>query len=458
MTTYRALTRYLLAPMLDTLRGTHTMRCLSELEESQWWPLERIQQLQSQRLQRLVRYAHERVPYYRRLMDERGVSPDSIRTAADLQRLPILTKQDIREHHNELQAQGFPRGELCSGRTSGSTGTPLVFSYSRQGRRSHGIARSLRALEFAGAYPGDPILSAVNPEPHGFRQAVAAAITRFVARHAYEDPGSFSNSSLPLVVDRIAKFRPRALGGFVSAICILAEFIRDSGFPCPEVGAVITGGEQLFDAQRALLRDVFGSEPFSKYSSFENYDIAMECEVHAGLHVAAEDLVVEVVDDSGRPVRPGHVGHVVITNLHEYGLPLIRYNTDDESSFIEGACPCGRSLPRLSDLIGRTGSAIYTPSGKRFSPLSLSCSHLAPMGVRQFQLVQEQPDHVTVKVVPDTDLSSSDAHALAAAVTSHFGSRLGDDVRIDTTVVDRIEPTAAGKHLYLISKVKRPVG
>ncbi len=431
------------------------MRSLSELEQTQWWPLERIEQLQSERLQRLIHYAYERVPYYRRLMDSRGISPDCIRAAADLPLLPVLFKSDVREHAGDLLAEGFPRRELVRGRTGGSTGTPLMFYSSRENRYSRGVARALRALQWAGVHPGDATVRIATHGSRGYASRLGP-LARFLSRETFVDSAAFSDASLPLVVQRIAQVRPRALRGFPSALCIIAEFIRESGVPTPEVGAVVTGAEQLFDEQRALLRDVFGSEPFDKYSSYENFDIAMECEAHAGLHIAAEDLIVEIVDEDGHPVGPGRQGYVVITSLHESGMPFIRYCTDDESSFLNGACACGRALPRLSHVVGKTGNTIYTPSGKRLSPFALHPSGVAAFGVRQFQLIQEQLDHVTVRVVPNTSLSPGDSQALAAAVGAHFGGALGDDVRVDVLLVDRIEPTPAGKHLFLISKVPRP--
>jgi len=218
----------------------------------------------------------------------------------------------------------------------------------------------------------------------------------------------------------------------------------------------VTAGEQLFDWQRVMIRDVFGSEPFSKYSSFENYEIAMECDAHAGLHVAAEDLIVEVVDDEGRPLEPGHLGRVLVTNLHEHGMPLIRYDTADESSVVDSACPCGRTLPRLSAVIGRACDVVYTPSGKRLSANSLDSSGLVPLGVRQFQMVQERIDHVVVRVVPGASPAVGDTGAVVAEVKAQFSTWLGGDVEVDVAIVDHIEPTAAGKHLYLISNVARP--
>jgi len=455
VTVYRSLARHLLLPGLDVLRRTHAARCLRELEESQWWPRERLEEVQSERLQRLVRYAYERVPYYRRLMESRGLTPDAIRTAADLRLLPVLTRGEVRERLEELLAAGFARRELLRGRTSGSTGEPLSFYSSRQERWSRSVARSLRALEWAGAYPGDTVMHIVE-RGRFVTPAPLRKLSRILSREVYEDPSHFTVSTLPLVVARIVRLHPRALRGYASAVCIIAEHIRESGTPAPEVGAIVTGGEQLLEGQRALLREVFGREPFSKYSSFENYDIAMECSAHAGLHVAAEDLIVEVVDDDGQPLRPGQVGRILVTNLHEYAMPRIRYDTSDEGSFVEGTCSCGRVHPRLSAVIGRTGGTIYTPSGRKLSTVSLDSSGLVPLGIRQFQLVQEQVDHVTIRVVPGAAVSGADAASLTAAVRAQFCDWLGDDVRLEVAIVERIVPSAAGKHLYLISNVSGP--
>ncbi len=433
------------------------MRSFRELEKTQWWSQERIDRLQSERLQRLVHYAYAQVPYYRRVMDELGVHPESITSPSDLSLLPVLTKADVRAHSRELLAEEFPRRELLLGQTGGSTGTPLTFYSSRQARWSHGTGRSLRALTWAGVYPGDTtVMIAKRHRPGPVRTAPLTRIVSLVTRETMEDCTYLSDATLPEVVQRLARRRPRALRGYASAICIIADFIRESGMSAPEAGAIVVGGEQLFDEQRALLREAFGLEPFSKYSSFENYDIAMECESHSGMHIAAEDLIVEIVDDEGHPVPPGNEGRLVVTNLHEYGMPLIRYDTDDQSSFATGYCGCGRSLPRLRAVTGKTGNTIYTTSGRRISPLALRSSSLAGLGIRQFQFVQNQIDQVTVKIVPETSLDQDACASLCKTIETHYRSVLGEELRVYVVMVDRIDPTPAGKHLFLISKVKRP--
>jgi len=454
MSLYNSLTRHVLAPTYDRLRGTRAMRCLAQLEESQWWSHGQLEEIQSRRLQRLIRHAHANVPYYRRLMDEHGIRPDDITKPSDLQLLPPLTKELIRANSRELLADGYPRAKLLEGHTGGSSGTPLCFHSSREGRLTHGLARSLRAMEWAGVQPGDRTIHVTKRRfPGTASEGFLARLSRMMSRDVFVDCMSFSEETLPAVIEKIAKSHPRALRGYSSAICIIADFIRESGKQAPEVGEVVVGGEQLFDEQRALLRQVFGTEPFSRYSSFENFDIAMECEAHAGMHVNAEDLLVEIVDDSGMPVSDGCRGRLLVTNLHEYGMPLIRYDTDDESSFAGRDCTCGRHLPLIEGVVGKTGNTIYTPSGKRLSPLTLGSSNLAPMGICRFQFVQETLDHVVVRIVPGSSLAPDAVAALPARVAANFGRVLGADVRIDVVVVDHIQPTPAGKHLFLISKV-----
>lgn len=433
------------------------MRCLAQLEVSQWWPLERIQELQATRLRTLLRHVYERVPYYREMMDRRGIAPDDIAGPSDLARLPVLTKDLVRTHADSLVASGFPRDQLLEGHTGGSSGTPLNFYSSRAGRLTHGHARSLRAMQWAGVYPGDLTVRVTKRRlPGAGREPLSERLSHHVSREVFIDCASFSDETMPGVVAKIAASHPKALRGYTSAICILADHIVRSGGAAPAVGEVIVGGEQLFDEQRQLLRRVFGRQPFSRYSSFENFDIAMECEAHQGMHVNAEDLIVEIVDDDGRPLPPGSRGHLLVTNLHEFGMPLIRYHTDDESAFSGRSCPCGRQLPLIDAVFGKSGHVIFTPSGRRLSPLTLGSSGLAPMGVARFLFVQETLDHVVVRLVPEKSLSRDDTAALPRRVAKHFGRVLGEDVSIDVELVDRIEPTAAGKHLFLISKVKSP--
>ncbi len=454
MNFYNTLARHVLAPSFDLIRGAHTMKCLTELEESQWWPRERIEELQAERLQRLIRYAYERVPYYRRVMNERGLRPADIQSTADLAKLPVLTKDLIRANFDDMRAEGYPRSELLPGRTGGSTGEPLLFYNTKAALYDHGYARDLRARGWAGIRLGDrTVMVRIIRQPERTRERTLRRLSHRLGRITEVDTRSVSEQTLPGIVRMLHRVRPRAFTGYPSFIAHVASFIKDSGQSAPPVHSILTRSEQLFEHQRRLIREVFHSEPYSRYGSHEAYEMATECEAHSGLHVHAEDIIAEVVDDDNNPVLPGQQGHILITTLHNYGMPFIRYENGDDGSLATSSCPCGRGLPLLGTLLGRTTDFIYTPSGKRIPGVSLSSEPLAIVGVTQYQLVQEELDRVVIHVILPSVTEPEEQAEVGRRIEDLLRRVLGDDMRIEVKFIDHIEPTAAGKYVPIVSMV-----
>jgi phenylacetate-CoA ligase len=454
VTLYNTIARHVLAPSLDRMRGTSTMKCLAELEESQWWPRERIEELQSQRLRRLIEHAHARVPYYRALMNERGLRPCDIQSASDLQTLPLLTKDTVRTRPTSLLAEGFPGSELRAGTTSGSTGVPLTFHGTREDRANRGVARTMRAHEWAGIRIGDPL--AVVGRPHAYRVGkgrLLCSLGMRAKRAVHIDPNSLTDAALPAIVNRLARANVQGLIGYPASLSVIASFIEQSSSQRLALKAVITGGEQLTDRDRRVLARVFGTEPYSNYSASEVFDFASECMAHRGLHIAAEDVVVEIVDDSGMPVTQGRQGRIVVTNLHNYGMPFIRYDLGDTGALLGGTCPCGRELPVLSGLIGRSNTYLHTRSGRRISPGGLYLDRLASLPVLQYQVVQEDLDTVVMYLVPATVQSPEELSALREKVHGMFVGAFGESIRFDVQFTGQIAPGAAGKHTFVFSKI-----
>jgi phenylacetate-CoA ligase len=454
MGTYRWVAQHLLAPALDAIRGAHAMSCLRELEESQWWPQERIEELQSERLRGLVSHAYARVPYYRRIMDERGIRPGDIRSAADLRKLPVLTRELVRTNFDNLVAEGFPRRQIRTGTTGGSTGAPLLFYTTDEDRRSHGFARAMRAVGFAGQRLGDRrmLIRAARRHPSR-RDRVLHRISRHLERVHEVDSLDLGLDSLPGIVATLRRRDMTCLAGYPSAIAFIASWICGSGVAHPELGSVITSGEQLFEYQRQRIRAAFNVEPYSEYSCYEAFDIAMECEAHAGLHVAAEDIVAEVVDTAGTALPPGQEGRILLTNLHNYAMPLIRYENGDAVSLVDGACPCGRSLPRLSHVVGRRTDILHTPSGLRITGTNLPGARMALFPVLQYQNVQEDLDRLVVHIVPWPGTTEEGLEDMRRRIPPMYNKVVGDDVHIEIRFCERIEPSPSGKLMALISKV-----
>jgi phenylacetate-CoA ligase len=454
---YDFIARNILAPVLDYSRGTQTMKCFRQLESSQWWPRNKILELQNERLTQLIKQAYDKVPYYRRLFDERSIKPDSIKSKEDLVQLPLLTKELIRAHSDELMASGFNPQKLMKLATDGSTGEPLEFCRTRQDQLSWGFAAAHRAFGWAGYRLGDKLakLSVLRPY-HSNMHRISETSKRFFERILMLDVKKVSSKTLPVYFNKLVRFQPKIILGYPSMIELLARYIVKEGKSGLKPEVIITGAEQLYDYQRKLFSSVFGCGTFSYYSSWEAHAIAAECAEHTGLHISAENLIVEIVDNAGNPVSEGQEGSVLITNLHNYAMPFIRYCINDLAVATDRECPCGRGLPLLDKLSGRTTDMIYTSSGKAISGTALLHVFLATMGVRQFQLVQESYERLNIKVIMDQPASEQHQNDMITRLTKQYKAILGEDMNISVEIVDIIPTTSAGKRKVVISNLRQP--
>lgn len=453
MTAYNTIALHVLAPAMDLIRGTHTMSCLRELEESQRWPLERIEELQSARLRRLITHAYEHVPYYRRVMDERRLTPSDIRSAADLAKLPVLTKAAIVGAADSILSDDFRRAKLRPMSTSGSTGEPLSFYSTAEDQFSHGMARTFRALQWAGVLIGDRYATLARARHYDRRreQVLHQIITR-VRRAVELDYCWLSDECLSRLVQQLRQGRFISLAGVPPLLCLLAEYIRDRKVEVPHITSIVSMNEQLYPHERCLLRETFGCEPYSNYSAFEAYDIASECDAHEGLHVQSEDIVVEVTDEAGTTVPAGHSGRILLTNLHNCAMPFIRYEIGDSGTLSWTPCRCGRQLPRLVGVVGRVSELIVTRSGRRVFAADLGLESFGLLGVRQFRIVQHELDRVVAYIVWHSNVDSDTWADREQRIIETLCRRIGQGVTITVEAVDSIEPTPAGKHMVVVSK------
>jgi phenylacetate-CoA ligase len=451
---YEVIARHLLAPSLDLLRGTKTMKRLEELERTQWWPRHRVLALQQERLSRLTEFAYRNTSYYRSMFENRGLNPRDMRGPEDLAKLPVLTKQLVRGNFAGLVAQRFPEKERMLRSTGGSTGEPLSFYRTRDDFYGWGSAAELRAYGWAGYRVGDKCALLWERYPCDSTVAgLTTAIRQSLLRTTVLDALKISAETLPVLARRL-RFADRGfIRGYPAAIYMLARFIERGGAPGIRPKAIITSGEELHGFQRELYSRVFRCEAFSCYGSEEITTVASECAAHSGLHVSAENVVLEVVDDEDMPVPPGREGRILTTSLHNYAMPLIRYDTGDTGVISDRACRCGRGLPLLETISGRTADVIVTRSGKTVPGSSLRFGFLASLGVEQFQIVQETYEEVVVKLVVGAGFPRDRLHEVAEQVRRYYRLELGEEMDIAVEFVDEILPTRSGKRRFVVSHV-----
>lgn len=445
---YTRLISSLLFPLHERLKGHDTVRRLRELERTQWWSSAEIESLREQRLGRFLRHAAERVPYYRDLFAQRGIRPGDLCTTADLRRLPLLDKATIRHEQERLCADGAQGLTLFS--TGGSSGEPLTF-YLGSERVSHDVAAKWRATRWWGMDIGDR--EAVlwgSPIELGGQGRIKAVRDRLLRTRLYP---AFAMS--PADMDRfladIRRRRPRMLFGYPSALALLAGHAQASGMTLDDAGirvAFVTG-ERLYDDQAERIRKVFGCAIANGYGGRDAGFIAHECPA-GGLHLSAEDIVVEVVDTHGRPLSPGEPGEIVVTHLATSGFPFIRYRTGDVAIRDDKACACGRGLPLLRSVEGRDTDFIVAPDGTRMHGLALIYVLRELPGIERFRIVQEARDRIHVMVVPGPEWSE----AVAGRIRHGIRERMGSAVEVVLESTGEIPAERSGKYRYVVSHVR----
>jgi phenylacetate-CoA ligase len=403
---YGRVYRDALFPTWERLRGRATLAHLDELEASQWHSADEIAARQLVDLKRLLQHAFDHVPFYRARFDERELAPSDVRELSDLAKLPFLTRADIRSSAQERTSTVPPFPSIFK-TTSGSSGKPITIAYDQESEvwrqsmkwRSYGWARFR---------PGDPVLHYWGPPQKPLPKPATRAkiaVDRKLRRELYVNCVAQSDADLEAVVQTIEDFRPSVIVSYAQAAGNLARFMNQRGLRLSRRIPIICTAEQLVPADRVELERAFGRDVFNSYGGRETMLLAMECDAHDGLHVAAENILIEVVvEENGRTraALPGETGEVVVTDLHNFGSPLIRYTNGDLARVGTGTrCDCERGLPKLEAIEGRVTDALRDGNGGRVQGMIFPVVMLKYAdAVRQYQAVQHKDRSVTVRIVP----------------------------------------------------------
>lgn len=388
-----------LFPAFERLRGRPTLPLLRRLRASERSSLDELQAFQLQLLRRLVLHAVRHTTHYRRL----GIDPTDIRSLADLERLPLLDRRTVVETLDARTASAPPRWVIQKS-TSGTTGQPVVVRYNAESRHWRDATR-LRGYGWAGYRVGQRAMHywGIPPASGGWLTRKKRALDHLLKRDLYVDCVPRSDEALAAAVREIRTFRPQVMVAYASGAAALARFVVERGLrDWPEL-PVITGAERLWPHDRAVIEQAFGPA-FETYGSREVMLIGAECEAHDGLHVSMETMIVELVVRDGshvRPARPGEIGEVAITDLHNLACPMIRYLTGD-LAIGHGArpCTCGRTLVRIGPIEGRITETLRDRAGNAvgglvFNVLFGVLDHVA----HEFQVVQRRDRSIVMRVV-----------------------------------------------------------
>ncbi len=436
-------------PAIAGPRDAPVLALQFQFEQSQWWPESRLLAHQMAQIQNLLDHAAGTVPFYReRLAPFRGLEPGTL-TLEAYRQVPLLSRADIQEAGEDLVSRRLPsaHGRPYDVRTSGSTGTPLTVkgtavtglfltALSLRGHLWHKRDLSAKSVTFRASVP---------KKRAGARQVWAAGYVT--------GPSPIFDITRPVgdLFDTLIEEDPEYFQTHPNVLVELLRLSRETGVRPNKLREVRTMSEVLDAGVRETCLEEWGVPVTDIYSANEMGTIAHQCPDHTHYHVQAESVLVEVLDEDGKPCVPGRMGRVVITDLHNFATPLIRYDLGDYAE-VGAPCPCGRGLPVLTRVVGRTRNLVVLPTGEKVSSAFFDQRITVIAPVRQFQLTQKTTHEIEVKLVVPRPLTEAEENGLR----DRFTEKAGYPFDFRFVYVDDIPRSASGKYEYFRSEVADP--
>ncbi|MCK4784611.1 MAG: phenylacetate--CoA ligase family protein [Desulfobacteraceae bacterium] len=403
-----------------------------------------------------VAYAYRYVPYYRETMDRLGFRPSDFRKIEDLSKLPILERHQIQRNPDYFISKARPINRYLSLRSGGSTGVPITVYYDQQA-----LFRNAAYSERARA-----ITTAFLNNKRGYREIVitsegsnATVVERFCRdRGLFPNKLTIERKHISLLdppeknIRKINDFKPDVVRSYGSYLEILFAHVESKGAAFFSPRLIIFSSDGLSDSIRKLIERKYKISVFSNYHTVEAFSIGFECDHHRGIHINMDIKPIRIVDREGRAVRDGQSGEVIVSDLVNRAMILLNYRIGDIAAILPEACPCGRSLPLLSFLQGRSDDWIQLASGELVHPQSVRPILIQEENVWQFQVIQKTASHFSVKLVT---AETCDRQHTRERIAAKFARTFGEGVTIDVSFVDAVDRTLGGKTRLVISKYKR---
>lgn len=428
-------------------RNDSTYQFYEFLKESRYWTQEQHQAYQLRKMHELWAFVSVNVPYYRRIAE--SLSLKSIDNWDDFRRIPVLTKDIVRSNFEDLQAANIPRSRFIKNSTSGSTGSNFFFYYDERQKpinNAYTLFRyDLMGLDYFKARKMSVWGSSfdTNKATKGWKSQLELWLKNLIVVSEYE----LSEVKMKEITDIIVRKNPIVLQSYPSIFLHIAQYIEKQGLNI-HIPVLYTGGEKLFDYQRQVVEKAFHGHLFDFYGARDMPFIGMSCEHNKAIHVFQENVIFEVLDDDFNSIVNGE-GDVVLTSLHNYAMPFIRYQIGDQAKVNEcdTECPCGCHFQLVDEIIGRKFDILRFPNGNCVGGTFWTLLMRAKSGIDDFQVIQPYPNKIIVNYVADVNLSDDFKHFIVEEVQRKGGV----DVVVDFCKVERISVTKAGKKQFVIA-------
>lgn len=417
---------------------------LGQLEQSQWYREEKIREIQWQKIKNIIAHAYNHIPYYQKTFARAGITPNQIKDYGDLQLIPILTKDDLRKEPHSLVAKtkGFIYTRYF---TSGSTGPPSVVITDRNSE-AYRHAAVFRSYRWIGLDIGDKIAKFWGTQLD-LRRNIQGRIGDFLLNRITFSTHSLDQKSMFRYYQNLRSFEPKAIYGFASAIYEFAQFLQNRSLPLEknDIKAIIVTGEPIFPYKREIIENTFKCRVYNNYACEEFATIAFECPQRS-LHLMSENVYVEVE----RPENEEGRGNLIITELNNFLMPLIRYRLGDVGALSNLKCNCGRSLPVLKEISGRSLDFVKIPNGRIIHGSYFDYLPKYFLNeIQQFQIIQADTNTICVNLIKGKGFNETTIQKFE----NKLRGVLGDEVRIIIDLKEIIPRENTGKFRFVISKL-----
>lgn len=424
-----------------------------KLKDHQWKTLEENREIQRKKLYMLIKYVNQNIPYYKQIIGEYNIQFSEDTIFDDIKKFPVLTKEIIRNHFNELYK--FRDNTYYRNTSGGSTGEAVIFFQDKQYLEWEIITKIL-FNEWAGRKLGEPMvklwgsLRDILRNSQGFKGYLRQQISGIAILNSYR----MTERDMHEYVKKINKIKPCLLLAFPNGIDELARFIKENCLSIYSPSAIMSSAGVLYPEVRARIEEVFQAPVFNRYGSREVGDIACNCEKNQGLHIIPNIHYIEILDNQNKEVKIGESGEIVVTLLTNYTMPLIRYKIEDRGILSRKECSCGRGFPLLEKVEGRIRSMLRTKQGELIDCGVFIRLFYFRNNIKQFQVIQESLEQITINLVLKDKKQVKIAEKDFREISEVIKIIMGSETIIKYNLVDTINTTTSGKYRYVFSRLK----
>ncbi len=430
----------IILPLSDIITKQEVSSSLKFLMKSQWWSESNLKAYQDEKLRQLIKHSYTNVPYYNELFKSLKLTPADFKTSEDLLKLPILTKETIRENfaNKKIIATNIPRSSIIPSHSSGSTAEPLKY-YNTKEAWGFNLACAIRAWYWMGYTLGDKYVKISQHKRASFKKT-----QDFFNRCKYLSAEQLNEEYFNNIVNVINSYKPKIVRGYVDQILFLANFVHEHNLKFERPFNIATTGSTLHQSRRKIIETYLDCKIYDSYRCEGGANVS-ECEDHGSYHSSMEYAITEIMANNIE-VHPGEQGRLVTTDLINYAVPFIRYDTQDLVTKAKTKCKCGRELLSIEKIHGRDSDILITPSGKFliYAPFDAWFPKLDT--VRQFQIIQDRIDHIIIRLSVNDNFNNAEEDK----ILKYWQDFIGNDTNVEIQVVDDIPLTSSGKRRYLI--------